>query len=157
MTPIRLLIVDDHPVVRDGLRGIFTGDPEFEVVGEAADGAEAVDLAETLRPDVMLMDLRMPGVNGAAAIRQLAERGNPARVLVLTTYETDADVVPGARGRRDRLPAQGRATRRARQCRAGGAPRRIGARAVGRLTARQPAPAPGPGRAAATGSWRCWR
>ncbi len=94
MSPIRLLIVDDHPVVRDGLRGIFTGDTEFEVVGEAGDGAEAVDLAETLRPDVILMDLRMPGVNGAAAIRRLAERGNPARVLVLTTYETDADVVP---------------------------------------------------------------
>ena len=94
VSPIRLLIVDDHPVVRDGLRGIFEGDPEFEVLGEAADGAEAVDLAESLRPDVVLMDLRMPGVDGATAIRQLAERGNPARVLVLTTYETDADVVP---------------------------------------------------------------
>jgi DNA-binding NarL/FixJ family response regulator len=94
VTSIGLLIVDDHPVVRDGLRGMFTGDPEFEVLGEAADGAEAVTLAETLRPDVVLMDLRMPGVNGATAIRQLAERGNPARVLVLTTYETDADVVP---------------------------------------------------------------
>jgi DNA-binding NarL/FixJ family response regulator len=91
---IRLLIVDDHPVVRDGLHGMFTGDPRFEVVGEAADGAEAVALAETLRPDVVLMDLRMPGVDGATAIRDMAERGVPARVLVLTTYETDRDVLP---------------------------------------------------------------
>ena len=94
MSSIRLLIVDDHPVVRDGLRGMFAGDPDFEVLGEAADGAEALDLAESLRPDVVLMDLRMPGVDGVTAIRQLAERANPARVLVLTTYETDADVLP---------------------------------------------------------------
>jgi DNA-binding NarL/FixJ family response regulator len=92
--PIRLLIVDDHPVVRDGLRGIFEGDPEFDVVGEAGDGAEGVAAADRLRPDVILMDLRMPGVDGATAIRQLADRGNAARVLVLTTYDTDSDVVP---------------------------------------------------------------
>ena len=94
MTTIRLLIVDDHPVVRDGLRGMFAGDAEFEVVGEAADGAAAVAAATTLRPDVILMDLRMPGVDGATAIRQLAERGVTSRVLVLTTYDTDGDVVP---------------------------------------------------------------
>lgn len=94
MTAIRLLIVDDHPVVRDGLRGMFDGDAEFEVVGEAADGAAAVSAATTLHPDVILMDLRMPGVDGAAAIRQLAERGVTSRVLVLTTYDTDRDVVP---------------------------------------------------------------
>jgi DNA-binding NarL/FixJ family response regulator len=94
VNPIRLLIVDDHPVVRDGLRGMFAGDPEFEVLGEAADGAEAVAMAESLRPDIILMDLRMPGVDGATAIRQLSERSNPARVLVLTTYDSDADVVP---------------------------------------------------------------
>jgi DNA-binding NarL/FixJ family response regulator len=92
--PIRLLIVDDHPVVRDGLRGMFAADPRFEVVGEAADGARAVVLAETQRPDVVLMDLRMPGVDGVAAITRLAERGVPARVLVLTTYDTDSDVLP---------------------------------------------------------------
>lgn len=94
MSAIRLLIVDDHPVVRDGLRGMFAGDAEFEVVGEAGDGAEALASAESLRPDVILMDLRMPGVDGATAIRKLAERGIPSRVLVLTTYDTDGDVVP---------------------------------------------------------------
>jgi len=94
MTAIRLLIVDDHPVVRDGLRGMFSGDPEFEVVGEAADGAEAIELAERLVPDVILMDLRMTGVNGAAAIRGIADLQIPSRVLVLTTFDSDSDVVP---------------------------------------------------------------
>ena len=94
MTPIRVLIVDDHPVVRDGLRGILTSDPEFDVVGEAADGAEALAGARAAEPDVILMDLRMPGVGGVAAIRSLAEADIPARVLVLTTYDSDSDVVP---------------------------------------------------------------
>ncbi|PXY28853.1 DNA-binding response regulator [Prauserella flavalba] len=89
-----LLIVDDHPIVRDGLHGIFTREAGFEVLGEAGDGDQAVTLAERLRPDVVLMDLRMPGTGGVAAIAELARRGNPARVLVLTTYDTDSDVVP---------------------------------------------------------------
>ncbi|MEV0831265.1 response regulator transcription factor [Nonomuraea rubra] len=93
-TPIGLLIVDDHPVVRDGLSSMFARDPEFEVLGEAGDGAEAVRLAETLRPDVILMDLRMPGMDGVSATRTLAERANGARVLVLTTYDTDTHVLP---------------------------------------------------------------
>jgi DNA-binding NarL/FixJ family response regulator len=92
--PIRLVIADDHPVVRDGLSGIFEGDPGFEVLGQAADGAEAVELAERLAPDVVLMDLRMPGLDGLGAIAELARRGCAARVLVLTTYDTDADVLP---------------------------------------------------------------
>jgi DNA-binding NarL/FixJ family response regulator len=91
---IRILIVDDHPVVRDGLSGMFAGDPRFEVVGEAGDGADAVAMAEVLAPDVVLMDLRMPRVDGATAIARMAERGVPAKVLVLTTYETDRDVLP---------------------------------------------------------------
>jgi YesN/AraC family two-component response regulator len=76
---IKLLIADDHPIVRDGLRGIFTGEEGFEVVGEAANGQEAVALAEKLRPDVVLMDLRMPGSDGVGAITELAALKNPAR------------------------------------------------------------------------------
>ncbi|WP_134731038.1 response regulator [Amycolatopsis nivea] len=91
---ISLLIVDDHPVVRDGLRGMFGADPRFEVVGEAADGATAITAGEQLRPDVILMDLRMPGTGGVTAIKELAKRGVPARILVLTTYDTDSDVLP---------------------------------------------------------------
>jgi len=94
MSPIRLMIVDDHPVVRDGLRGMLAGDPDLDVVGDASDGAEALDLVDSLRPDVILMDLRMPGMGGVDAIRALAERRCPARVLVLTTYDSDRDVVP---------------------------------------------------------------
>ncbi|SEL07130.1 response regulator [Streptacidiphilus jiangxiensis] len=91
---IRLLIVDDHPIVRDGLRGIFAQDPDFEVVGEASDGAEAVERALALTPDVVLLDLRMPGVGGVEAIRRLRERAPQVRVLVVTTYDSDADVLP---------------------------------------------------------------
>jgi DNA-binding NarL/FixJ family response regulator len=91
---IRLLVADDHPVVRDGLRGVFEGDPDFEVAGEAADGAEAVDRATALGVDVVLMDLRMPRMGGVEAIRLLRERAPGIRVLVLTTYDSDADVLP---------------------------------------------------------------
>ncbi|MER6512863.1 response regulator transcription factor [Nonomuraea sp. NPDC001636] len=91
---IKLLVVDDHPVVRDGLSSMFARDPDFVVVGEASDGAEAVRLAEALAPDVILMDLRMAGMDGVTAIGELARRGVPARVLVLTTYDTDSHVLP---------------------------------------------------------------
>jgi DNA-binding NarL/FixJ family response regulator len=91
--PIRLLVADDHPVVRDGLRGMLAGQPDLEVVGEAADGAEAVALAPRLRPDVVLMDLRMPGMDGVDAIRKLRTSFPDARILVLTTFDTDTDVV----------------------------------------------------------------
>jgi DNA-binding NarL/FixJ family response regulator len=94
MSVIRLLIVDDHPVVRDGLHGMFAGTTEFEVLGEAASGTEAVELARALQPDVILMDLRMPGLDGTAAIQQLAEQAVSSRVLVLTTYDSDRDIMP---------------------------------------------------------------
>jgi DNA-binding NarL/FixJ family response regulator len=92
--PIRLLVADDHPVVRDGIVGMVSTDPGVEVVGEAADGAEAVRLVRALDADVVLMDLRMPGTDGVAAIRELARLGHSCRVVVLTTYDADADVLP---------------------------------------------------------------
>jgi DNA-binding NarL/FixJ family response regulator len=88
------LIVDDHPVVRDGLRGMLSSHPDLDVVGEASDGVEALALIPSIRPDVVLMDLRMRGLGGVAAIKALAEQGTDAKVLVLTTYDTDSDVVP---------------------------------------------------------------
>jgi DNA-binding NarL/FixJ family response regulator len=91
---ISLLIVDDHPVVRDGVRGMFESAPGFTVLGEAANGVEAVARVAELDPDVVLMDLRMPGGGGVDAIRELARRGARARVLVLTTYDTDSDTLP---------------------------------------------------------------
>ncbi len=94
MADITLLIVDDHPVVRNGLRSMLAAAPGFEVLAEAADGRQAVALAEDLRPDVVLMDLRMPGGGGVAAIAELTRRGLPCRVLVLTTYDTDTDTIP---------------------------------------------------------------
>src|SRR4051812_22852637 len=94
MTAIRVLIVDDHPVVRDGLRGIFSGDPDFEVVGEAADGVEALAQAGRTPVDVVLMDLRMPGMGGVEAITRLRADWPQVRVLVLTTYDSDRDVLP---------------------------------------------------------------
>jgi DNA-binding NarL/FixJ family response regulator len=86
---IRVLIADDHTVVRDGLSGILSRQPDFEVVGEAANGAEAVDLTRRLEPDVVLMDLRMPVMDGVEAMLQIAAAGLSARFLVLTTFDTD--------------------------------------------------------------------
>ncbi|MFF5388732.1 response regulator [Streptomyces sp. NPDC013012] len=95
MTDITLLIVDDHPVVRDGLHGMFAAEGSgFRVLGEAPDGVRGVELALELDPDVVLMDLRMPGGGGVDAIAALARHGARARVLVLTTYDTDTDTLP---------------------------------------------------------------
>ena len=91
---ITVLVVDDHPVVRDGLVGMLDGQDDIEVVGEAADGREALLHAERLDPDVILMDLRMPERDGVTAIEQLVAREQRGAVLVLTTFDRDEDIVP---------------------------------------------------------------
>lgn len=93
MKPIRVLLVDDHPVVRAGIEGILNSQPDIEVVGEASDGIEAICLNQTLQPDVILMDLQMPKMDGITAIKAIHEQANPPHILVLTTYDTDADIV----------------------------------------------------------------
>ena len=90
---IRLFLVDDHPIVRDGLRGVFANDPHFTVVGEAANGAEALEQLRQYTVDVVLMDLRMPEMGGVAAIQALRRVQPTTPILVLTTYDTDSDVV----------------------------------------------------------------
>lgn len=91
---IRLLIADDHPVVRAGLAGLFADEEGFEVVGQAADGAQAVELAAREKPDVVLMDLRMPVLDGVSATASIVAAGSDApRVLILTTYESDDQIL----------------------------------------------------------------
>jgi DNA-binding NarL/FixJ family response regulator len=88
---VRVLIVDDHPVVRAGLRALLGEDPELSVIGECGDGASAVRACRELRPDVVLMDLKMPGVDGVAATADVTALGS--RVVVLTTFDTDRDIL----------------------------------------------------------------
>lgn len=95
--PIRVLLVDDHQVVRRGLRTFLAVQDDIEVVGEAADGDEGVAHAEELRPDVVLMDVKMPGSDGIEALRRLRELANPARVLVVTSFIEQRTVVPALR------------------------------------------------------------
>ncbi|MFD4788355.1 response regulator [Streptomyces sp. NPDC058459] len=95
--PIRVLLVDDHQVVRRGLRTFLEVQDDIEVVGEAADGAEGVARAEELRPGVVLMDVKMPGTDGIDALRRLRELGNPARVLIVTSFTERRTVVPALR------------------------------------------------------------
>ncbi|MCF6525734.1 response regulator transcription factor [Streptomyces sp. JJ36] len=95
--PIRVVLVDDHQVVRRGLRTFLEIQEDIEVVGEASDGAEGVDRVEELRPDVVLMDVKMPGTDGIEALRRLRERENPARVLVVTSFTEQRTVVPALR------------------------------------------------------------
>ena len=89
---IRVIIADDHPVVRIGLRGMLETQADIEVVGEAENGKQAVSLAAKLEPDVVLMDLQMPELDGASATEQICTRLSQTHVLVLTTYDTDADI-----------------------------------------------------------------
>ncbi|MGB3634884.1 MAG: response regulator transcription factor [Rubrobacteraceae bacterium] len=90
---IRILITDDHPVVRAGLEGMLSRQPDMEVVGEAGDGTDGVRMAEQLRPDVVLMDLRMPEMDGVAATQEIKAKNPETQVLVLTTYDSDADIL----------------------------------------------------------------
>ena len=90
---VRIVLADDHAMVRAGLEGLLRTQGDFEVVGGAANGAEAVALVAEHRPDVLLCDLRMPVMDGVATIRELRRRGSPVHVLVLTTYDTDADIL----------------------------------------------------------------
>lgn len=104
--PFRVLLVDDHPVVRAGLRQMLMGESDIEVVGEAADGAEAAEMARALTPDVVLMDLRMPGTDGVEGTRLITQGPGsgprPPAVVVVTTYDTDHDILraveAGAKG-----------------------------------------------------------
>ena len=100
--PIRVLVADDHPVFRRGMRAILGAEPEIELVGEATDGEGAVALALELRPDVILMDLNMPGVSGIEATRRVLEASPDVAVLMLTMFEDDKSIFAamraGARG-----------------------------------------------------------
>jgi len=100
--PIRVLLVDDHAVVRKGLRALLDREPGIEVVGEAEDGEQAVRSADRLRPDVILMDLEMPNVNGTDATRRITEHRPETRIVILTSHAAEEDVFPalkaGAQG-----------------------------------------------------------
>lgn len=93
MSKTRILLIDDHPVVREGLSGMLAGQPDFEVVGQGSDGSQAVTMNAELRPDVILMDLRMPEMDGVSAIREIKAKIPESNILVLTTYDSDADIV----------------------------------------------------------------
>lgn len=92
MKSIRILVIDDHPVVRAGLVGLLSSQPDFEIVGEGSNGHEAIALVEQIRPDVVLMDLRMPALDGVSAIKAIRSRF-PTQIMVLTTFDTDAEIV----------------------------------------------------------------
>ena len=122
--PVRVLVVDDHAVVREGLRHVLTAAEGFRVVGEAANATEALGLAETVRPDVVLLDLTMPGMSGLEAAAELRRRAAGARILVFSMHEQDEYVLEAVRGGadgyilKDASPAELRAA--IRTVRAGG-------------------------------------
>lgn len=90
---IRIVVADDHPVVRDGLVAILSTQPDFEIVAEAADGAQAAEMVRTLQPDVLLLDLEMPVMDGVAVLKLLRQEGATTRVIVFTAFDTDERIL----------------------------------------------------------------
>jgi DNA-binding NarL/FixJ family response regulator len=90
---IRILVADDHPIVRDGLIAILSTQPDFEIVGKASTGVEAVSQAEALKPDLLLLDLEMPEMDGVEALRRLRDMHSPVRAIVFTAFDTDERIV----------------------------------------------------------------
>ena len=115
---IRVVVVDDQAVIRAGFQTILAAQPDIEVVGEAADGLEALQVVNAEQPDVVLMDIRMPRLDGLEATRRMLGRGDPVRVLIMTTFDLDEYVYELAAGRRIGVPPQGHRTRRTRPRRA---------------------------------------
>ena len=99
---IRVLTADDHPVVRTGIAAMIANEPDMTVIAEASDGASAIALYDEHRPDVVLMDLSMPRVDGVAAIREIVSANPDARIVALTTYDGDADILVVVCGRHSR-------------------------------------------------------
>ncbi|MET7451650.1 response regulator transcription factor [Streptomyces sp. NPDC005574] len=97
MRPISVLLADDQPMIRTGFRFILEAEPDIVVVGEAADGQEALEETRRLSPDIVLMDIRMPRMDGVEATRLIGEEGSPSRVIILTTFDLDAHVVDALR------------------------------------------------------------
>ena len=97
MTPIRILVADDHPVVRDGLIAILSTQPDFDVVGDASDGDETIRKATDLCPDVLLLDLEMPGRDGVAVLQRLHDLNTGTRVIVFTAFDTDERILAAVR------------------------------------------------------------
>ena len=144
-TPIRVVLVDDQQLVRVGFRHILESEADIEVVGEAGDGAEALEVVRWRRPDVVLMDIQMPVMDGLEATRRLLEPAGAApHVIILTTFELDEYVFEALRAGRQRVPGQERATGGARD----GDPERRGRRrppVAGRHGARHRCLRPPPG------------
>ena len=163
--PIRIVLVDDEAMVRVGLRMVLSGEPDLEVVGEASDGEEAVDVVQETRPDVVLMDIRMPRVDGIEGSRRVLAAAPDVKVVVLTTFDEDDYVEAALRSGRQRLPAQGGAARAAHRRRAHrrlrrrpARPRRDGPRDRVVRSARRRGPvAPRCSTGSPSASATCWR
>ncbi len=143
---IKVLVADDHPMLREGLVAVLDTQPDFEVVGEAGGGREAVRLARRLEPDVILLDLEMPGVDGVAVLEELRDAGSAVRAVVFTAYDTDERILgalrAGARGYLLKGASRQEIFDAVRTVHAGGSP--LQPVVTGRLLARMRDPAPEP-------------